>query len=133
MANTRYQAGSLKKFKTKQGLVWKLRYFAHRDSSDGKWSEQTPLLVGVVSDIPTEKRARAEAVRLGLIERINRTSVPINKVTFGFIARDYIRINLAEDAIKPKVSTTRYTEGLIIKLISTCFLAGTKCLLSGGR
>jgi integrase len=113
MADTRYQAGSLKKFKTKQGVVWKLRYFSHR-SSDGKWTEQTPLLVGAVSDFPTEKRARAEAVRLGLIERINRTSVPINKVTFGFVARDYIRINLSDKAIKPKASTTRYTEGLII-------------------
>jgi len=113
MADTRYQAGSLKKINTKQGLVWKLRYFAHRDP-DGKWSEQTPLLVGAVSDFPTEKRARAEAVRLGLIEQINRTSVPLNKVTFGFIARDYIRINLSDEAIKPKASTTRYTEGLII-------------------
>lgn len=113
MADTRYQTGSLKKFKTKQGQVWKLRYFAHR-SSDGKWTEQTPLLVGAVSDFPTEKRARAEAVRLGLIEQINRTSVPINNVTFGFIARDYIRIKLSDNAIKPKASTTRYTEGLII-------------------
>ena len=114
MADTRNQDGSLKQFKTKQGLVWKLRYFAYRDS-DGKWSEQTPLLVGTVSDFPTEKKARAEAARLGLIEQINRTSVPSSKVTFGFIARDYIRIDLADDAIKPKASTTRYTEGLIIK------------------
>jgi len=113
MADTRYQAGSLKKFKTKQGQVWKLRYFAYR-SSDGKWTEQTPLLVGAVSDFPTEKRARAEAVRLGLIEQINRSSVPVSKVTFGFVARDYIRINLSDKAIKPKASTTRYTEGLII-------------------
>ena len=113
MADTRYQTGSLKKFKTKQGQVWKLRYFAYR-TSDGRWTEQTPLLVGAVSDFPTEKRARAEAVRLELIEQINRTSVPVNKVTFGFIARDYIRINLSDNAIKPKASTTRYTEGLII-------------------
>lgn len=113
MADTRYQAGSLKKFKTKQGWVWKLRYFANR-CSDGKWSEQTPLSVGAVSDFPTEKKTRAEAVRLGLIEQINRTSIPVNKITFGFLARDYIRINLADDAIKPKASTTRYTEGLII-------------------
>jgi integrase len=70
--------------------------------------------VGAVSDFATEKRARAEAVRLGLIEQINRTSVPINKVTFGFVAKDYIRINLSDKAIKPKASTTRYTEGLII-------------------
>jgi integrase len=113
MADTRYQAGSLKQFRTKHGLVWKLRYFAYRDS-DGKWAEQTPLLVGSVSDFSTEKKARAEAVRLGLIEQINRTSVPLSKVTFGFIARDYVRINLSDDAIKPKASTTRYTEGLII-------------------
>jgi integrase len=113
MADTRYQAGSLKKFKTKQGWVWKLRYFAYRDS-DGRWSEQTPLLVGTISDFSTEKKARAEAVKLKLIEQINRTSVPVSKVTFGFIARDYIRINLADDAIKPKASTTRYTERLII-------------------
>jgi integrase len=113
MADTRYQEGSLKQFKTKQGLVWKLRYFAYRDP-DGKWTEQTPLVVGAVSDFSTEKRARAEAVRLGLIEQINRTSVPVNKVTFGFIARDYVRVDLAEDAVKPKASTTRYTENLII-------------------
>lgn len=113
MADTRYQEGSLKQCKTKQGLVWKLRYFAHRDS-DGKWSEQTPLLVGSVADFPTEKKARAEAIRLGLIEQINRASVPVNKVTFGFLARDYMRVNLAEDAIKPKAATTRYTERLII-------------------
>ncbi len=113
MADTRYQDGSLKQFKTKQGLVWKLRYFAHR-GSDGKWSEQTPLFVGAVSDFSTEKKARAEAGRLGLIEQINRTSIPVNKIAFGFLARDYMRINLSDDAIKPKASTTRYTERLII-------------------
>lgn len=113
MAHTGYQSGTLKRVQTKRGMVWKLRYFAHRPS-DGKWSEQTPLLVGSVQDFPNERRARDEAVRLGLIEQINRTGIPTNKVTFGFIARDYIRVNLGDDAIKPKASTTRYTEGLII-------------------
>lgn len=113
MAGMRYQEGSLKEFKTKQGKVWRLRYFATR-CSDGKWSEQTPLYVGAVSDFSTEKKARVKAVELGLIEQINRTSIPVNKVTFGFLARDYIRLNLADDAIKPKASTTRYTERLII-------------------
>lgn len=94
-------------------MVWRLRYFATR-CSDGKWSEQTPLFVGAITDFPTEKKARTEAVRLKLIEQINRTCVPVSKVTFGFIARDYIRMNLADDAIKPKASTTRYTERLII-------------------
>ncbi|HTV53530.1 MAG TPA: site-specific integrase [Terriglobia bacterium] len=114
MANTRYQEGSLKKVKSKQGMAWKLRYFANR-TTDGKWTEQTPLWVGLVADFPTEKRARVEAVRLGLIEQINRTSVPVKMVTFGFIARDYVRINLADSAIKPKASTSRYTERLIIR------------------
>lgn len=114
MANTRYQEGSLKKVKSKQGMAWKLRYFANR-STDGKWTEQTPLWVGLVADFPTEKRARVEAVTLGLIEQINRTSVPVKMVTFGFIARDYVRINLADSAIKPKASTSRYTERLIIR------------------
>jgi len=113
MADTRYQDGSLKQYNTKQGTVWKLRYFAYR-ASDGKWSEQTPLFVGAVSNFSTEKKARAEAERLGLIEQINRTSIPVNKITFGFLARDYMRIDLADDAIKPKASTTRYTERLII-------------------
>lgn len=55
MADTRYQTGSLKKFTTKQGEVWKLRYFGYR-CSDGKWSEQTPLFVGAVADFSTEKK-----------------------------------------------------------------------------
>jgi integrase len=114
MANTRYQEGSLKKVKSKQGIAWKLRYFANR-TTDGKWAEQTPLWVGMVVDFPTEKKARVEAVRLGLIEQINRTSVPVKAVTFGFIARDYVRVNLSESAIKPKASTSRYTERLIIR------------------
>jgi hypothetical protein len=96
MADTRYQEGSLKKFKTKQGVVWKLRYFATR-CSDGKWSEQTPLYVGAVSDLSTENKARVKAVELGLIEQINRTSIPVNKITFGFLARDYVRINLHDE------------------------------------
>jgi hypothetical protein len=109
MAHTGYQSGTLKRVQTKRGMVWKLRYFAHR-STDGKWVEQTPLLVGSVQDFPNERRARDEAVRLGLIEQINRNSLPVNKVTFGFIARDYMRVALADDAVKPKGFNTRNTE-----------------------
>jgi integrase len=110
---TRYQSGSLKKYDTKQGKVWKLRYFATRPS-DGKWVEQTPLVVGLVTDFPTEKRARTEAIRLGLLEQINRDTTPVNRIRFGAIARDYIRVALAEDAIKPKGACSRYNETLII-------------------
>jgi integrase len=109
MAHKGYQSGTLKKVKTKHGMVWKLRYFAHR-STDGKWVEQTPLLVGRVQDFPNERRARDEAVRLGLIEQINRNIVPASKATFGFIAKDYLRVALAEDAVKPKGFSTRDTE-----------------------
>ena len=114
MAHTGYQSGTLKKVKTKHGVVWKLRYFAHR-STDGKWVEQTPLLIGRVQDFPNERRARDEAVRLGIIEQINRNNVPASKVTFGFIAKDYMRIALADDAVKPKGFNTRYTERGIIR------------------
>ena len=114
MAHTGYQSGTLKKVKTKHGMVWKLRYFAHR-STDGKWVEQTPLLVGTVQDFPNERRARDEAVRLGLVEQINRNNVPVCKATFGLIARDYMRVALADDAVKPKGFNTRNTERGIIQ------------------
>ncbi len=110
---TRYQLGSLRKYDTKQGKVWKLRYFATRPS-DGKWVEQTPLVVGLVTDFPTEKKARIEAIRLGLLDQINRNNTPVNRTTFGAVARDYIRLALAENAIKPKGSCSRYNETLII-------------------
>jgi hypothetical protein len=42
-------------------------------ATDGKWVEQTPLTVGLVKDFSTEKKARAEAVAKGLIERINQS------------------------------------------------------------
>ena len=59
-----YQRGSLKKVKKKEGLTWVLR---HRVG--GK--EQTPLVVGLVADFPTEDEASLEADRLGMRVRIN--------------------------------------------------------------
>ena len=54
-----YQRGSLKKAERKEGLTWVLRY-----RINGK--EQTPLVVGMVSDFPTEDDANVEVDRLGL-------------------------------------------------------------------
>ena len=42
-----YQRGSLKKVKKKEGLTWVLRYRING-------VEQTPLVVGLVEDFPTE-------------------------------------------------------------------------------
>jgi hypothetical protein len=47
-----YQRGSLKKVKKKEGLMWVLRYRVGG-------SEQTPLVVGLVADFPTEDEAIA--------------------------------------------------------------------------
>lgn len=109
---SRYQEGSLKKYNTKQGKVWKLRYFAIRPR-DGQWVEQTPLVVGLVKDLSTEKKARNEAVSKGLIVRINQ-SQQIGKVSFGQMARHYVDVSLSPDAMKPLASTTIYTVKLNI-------------------
>ena len=47
-----YQRGSLKKVEKKKGLTWVLRYRING-------VEQTPLVVGLVSDFPTEDDANA--------------------------------------------------------------------------
>ena len=57
--------------------------------------------------------ARKQAEKLKLFERINPGSIPLAEVTFGVLARSYIQIKLGENAIKPKASTTAYTEQLI--------------------
>ena len=51
--------GSLKNVKTKKGWIWVLRYRING-------AEQTPLVVGLVDDFPTEDEASLEADRLGV-------------------------------------------------------------------
>ena len=70
-----YQRGSLKRVERKEGLSWVLRY-----RSNGK--EQTPLIVGLVSDFPSEDEANVEVDRLGFRIRINCTNPKTNRAKF---------------------------------------------------
>jgi hypothetical protein len=74
-----YQRGSLKKVERTEGLTWVLRY-----RIDGK--EQTPLVVGLVNDFPTEDDANVEVDVLGLRVRINCTNLRTERVRFNQLA-----------------------------------------------
>jgi len=74
----------LKKVERKEGLTWVLRY-----RIDGK--EQTPLLVGLVGDFPTEDDSNVEADRLGLRAQINvRNRSSQGSMRFGELAEFYL-------------------------------------------
>ena len=81
-----YQRGSLKKAERKEGLTWVLRY-----RINGK--EQTPLVVGMVSDFPTEDDANVEVDRLGLRAQINsQSNIPQGRIKFNELAEFYLTV-----------------------------------------
>src|SRR5207248_11675388 len=81
-----YQRGSLKKAERKEGLTWVLRY-----RINGK--EQTPLVVGMVSDFPTEDDANVEVDRLGLRVRINsQSNIPQCRIKFNEPPQFYLTV-----------------------------------------
>jgi integrase len=81
-----YQRGSLKKVQRKEGLTWVLR---HRI----KGKEQTPLVVGLVSDLPTEDQANVEVDRLGLRAEINvRNGTSQGRLKFTELAEFYLMV-----------------------------------------
>jgi hypothetical protein len=80
-----YQRGSFKKVKKKKGLTWVLRYRING-------VEQTPLVVGLVSDFPSEDDANAEADRLGLRVRINSGS-QVGRIRFNELAEYYLKVS----------------------------------------
>ncbi len=81
-----YQRGSLKKVKRKEGLTWVLR---HR--INGK--EQTPLVVGLVNDLPTRDEANVEVDRLGLRTQINvRGRISQGRMNFAELAEFYLMV-----------------------------------------
>jgi integrase len=80
-----YQRGSLKKVKKKKGLTWVLRYRI-------KDSEQTPLIVGLVENFPTEDDASLEADRLGLRVRINSGNSQTGRMRFNELAEYYLKV-----------------------------------------
>jgi hypothetical protein len=96
-----YQRGSLKKVKRKEGLTWVLR---HR--INGK--EQTPLVVGPVSDFPTEDEANVEVDRRGLRVKINCTNPRTERVRFNQLAEYYLKVEFdPEVTATPKSENTK--------------------------
>jgi hypothetical protein len=96
-----YQRGSLKQVKTKKGLTWVLRYRI-------KGAEQTPLVVGLVADFPTEGKASLEADRLGLRVRINCGISSRERVRFPELAEYYLKVEFdPEVTASPKSANTK--------------------------
>jgi integrase len=95
-----YQRGSLKKVKKKEGLMWVLRYRVGG-------SEQTPLVVGLVADFPTEDEALLEVDRLQLRLRINCTSQGTRRIKFDELAEYYLKVEFdPEVTASPKSENT---------------------------
>jgi integrase len=96
-----YQRGSLKRVQRKEGWTWVLRY-----RINGK--EQTPLVVGLVSDFRTEDDASLEADRLGLRVRINCTNPMTERVRFNQLAEYYLKVQFdPEVTASPKSENTK--------------------------
>jgi integrase len=96
-----YQRGSLKKVERKEGVTWVLRYRTNR-------KEQTPLIVGLVSDFPTEDEANVEVDRLGFRVRINCTNPKTNRVKFDELAEYYLKVEFdPEVTASPKSENTK--------------------------
>ena len=96
-----YQRGSLKKVKKKKGLTWVLRYRI-------KGAEQTPLVVGLVSNFPKEDDANAEVDRLGLRVRINSGNAHAGRIRFSELAEYYLKVEFdPEVTASPKSANTK--------------------------
>src|SRR5260370_23633472 len=96
-----YQRGSLKRVKTKKGWIWVLRYRING-------AEQTPLVVGLVDDFPTEDEASLEADRLGLRVRINCGVPQGGRMKYCEIAEYYLKVEFdPEVTASPKSENTK--------------------------
>lgn len=96
-----YQRGSLKKVKTKKGWIWVLRYRING-------AEQTPLVVGLVDDVPTEDEASLEADRLGLRVRINCGVPQGGRMKYCELAEYYLKVEFdPEVTASPKSENTK--------------------------
>ena len=105
MVRKRNQHGSMRVLSRKSGDVFEYRYY--RTRVDGK---RTPanFVVGSVAELKTEAGAWAKIRKMNFDPNspVNTTTTPI---TFGELAKDYIRVELAMDqsnAAIPKAHST---------------------------
>jgi hypothetical protein len=85
----------------KKGLTWVLRYRING-------AEQTPLVVGLVEDFPTEDDASLEADRLGLRVRINSGNSQVGRIRFNELAEYYLKVEFdPEVTASPKSENTK--------------------------
>ena len=108
MVRKRNQHGSMRVLSRKSGEVFEYRYY--RTRVDGK---RTPanFVVGSVAELKTEAGAWAKIRKMNFDPNssVNTTTTPI---TFGELAKDYIRVELAMDqsnAPIPKAHSTIQT------------------------
>ena len=96
-----YQRGSLKRVEKRKGWTWVLRYRI-------KGAEQTPLVVGLVSNFATEDDANAEVDRLGLRVRINSGNAHAGRIRFSELAEYYLKVEFdPEVTASPKSANTK--------------------------
>ena len=70
--------------------------------------EQTPLVVGLVADFPTEDEALLEVDRLGLRVRINCASSGTRRVKLDELAEYYLKVEFdPEVTARPKSENTK--------------------------
>lgn len=108
MARKRNQQGSIRVLSRKIGDVFEYRYY--RTRSDGR-RVPANFVVGPVAELRTEAQAWGRLRKMGFDP--NTASVRANKpITFGELARDYIRVELEDDqseAAIPKAHSTIQT------------------------
>lgn len=97
-----FQRGALRKVHHKAGDVWMLRY--RMTLPNGKRLERREY-VGAVREFPTEKSARREIERQGLLARINERSSD-TRICFHALAEHYLQNDFGPDALRPKTERT---------------------------
>jgi len=99
----RYQRGSLRQEQRKAGPTWVLRFYVQK----GTRRVERTLVVGLVTDFPSEFAARQEVARQHLLESINQPEFQ-GPFTFGRLAQHYDENELGDqsDTVDPKSHST---------------------------
>jgi integrase len=105
MVRKRNQHGSMRIVSRKSGDVYEYRF--NRIRVDGK-NKPTNFVVGSVAELKTEAGAWAKVRKMNFNPNspVNTTTTPI---TFGEIAKDYIRVELAPDQSNAAIPKTHST------------------------